>query len=159
MHRKQNSNTMKNYFKICLLALATLTFSSSFAQSAADRLLGVYHAVEEGKESKVKFTKQADGTYQGQIIWLLNPNNEDGSRKYDLKNPDPKLRKVPADQVVIVYGLKYNAADNCWEGGKVYKPNNGKTYKCEVSFQDAKTLRVKGSLGPISLSRYWNKVE
>ena len=50
-------------------------------------------------------------------------------------------------------------ADKCWDGGKVYKPTNGKTYKVEVSFDDAKTLRVKGSLGPISLSRYWKKIE
>lgn len=150
---------MKKMLKMVVVALCTLCATTTFAQSAADKLLGVYHAVEEGKESKVKFTKLADGTFQGQIIWLLNPNNEDGSRKYDVKNPNPELRKVPSDQVVIIYGLKYNAEDNCWEGGKVYKPNNGKTYRCEVSFKDAKTLRVKGSLGPISLSRYWNKVE
>lgn len=150
---------MKKIMKMVVVALCTLCATTTFAQSAADKLLGVYHAVEEGKESKVKFTKLADGTFQGQIIWLLNPNNEDGSRKYDMKNPNPELRKVPADQVVIIYGLKYNAEDNCWDGGKVYKPNNGKTYRCEISFKDAKTLRVKGSLGPISLSRYWNKVE
>ena len=41
----------------------------------------------------------------------------------------------------------------------MYKPINGKIYKVECSFDDAKTLRVKGSLGPISLSRYWKKVE
>lgn len=150
---------MKKMLKMVVVALCTLCATTTFAQSAADKLLGVYHAVEEGKESKVKFTKLADGTFQGQIIWLLNPNNEDGSRKYDVKNPNPELRKVPSDQVVIIYGLKYNAEDNCWEGGKVYKPNNGKTYRCEISFKDDKTLRVKGSLGPISLSRYWNKVE
>ncbi|MDO4759018.1 MAG: DUF2147 domain-containing protein [Rikenellaceae bacterium] len=150
---------MKKIMKMVVVALCTLCATTTFAQSAADKLLGVYHAVEEGKESKVKFTKLADGTFQGQIIWLMNPNNEDGSRKYDVKNPNPELRKVPSDQVVIIYGLKYNAEDNCWDGGKVYKPNNGKTYRCEISFKDAKTLRVKGSLGPISLSRYWNKVE
>ena len=150
---------MKHIFKLGLFALVMLVATNTFAQSAADKIVGVYSVEEEGRQSKVRFTKQADGTYQGQIIWLLNPNNPDGSRKYDTKNPDPKLRTVPADQVVIVYGVRYNAEDQCWEGGKVYKPNNGKTYKVELSFKDAKTLRVKGSLGPVSLSRYWNKIE
>lgn len=150
---------MNKLMKVALVAVALVATVSTYAQSAADKILGVYHVVEEGKESKVRFTKQPDGTYQGQIIWLLNPNNPDGSRKYDVKNPNAELRKVPSDQVVIVYGVRYNAEDQCWEGGKVYKPNNGKTYKVELSFKDAKTLRVKGSLGPISLSRYWNKIE
>ncbi len=138
----------------CLLGSVT-----TFAQSAADKIVGVYKVEEEGRQSKVRFTKCADGTYQGQIIWLSEPNNPDGSRKMDVKNPDPKKRNIPSDQVVIVYGIRYNAEDNCWDGGRVYKPINGKTYKVAVSFDDATTLRVKGSLGPISLSRYWKKIE
>lgn len=138
----------------CLFGAAT-----TYAQSAADKIVGVYQVEEEGRQSKVRFTKCADGTYQGQIIWLSEPNNPDGTRKLDVKNPDPAKRNVPADQVVIVYGIRYDAEDKCWDGGKVYKPLNGKTYKVAVSFQDDKTLRVKGSLGPISLSRYWKKIE
>lgn len=133
--------------------------ATSYAQSPADKILGVYQVEEDGHKSKVRFTKCSDGTYQGQIIWLSQPNNPDGTRRKDLKNPDPKKRNTPSDQIVVVYGIRYNAEDKCWDGGKVYKPTNGKTYKVEVSFDDAKTLRVKGSLGPISLSRYWKKIE
>jgi len=150
---------MKNIFKLGLLALVMLFTNNVFAQSAADKIVGVYQVEEEGRQSKVRFTKCADGTYQGQIIWLSQPNNLDGTRKMDVKNPDPAKRNTPADQVVIVYGIRYDAKKNAWNGGRVYKPINGKTYKVECSFDDATTLRVKGSLGPISLSRYWKKVE
>lgn len=150
---------MKNIFKLGLFALVMLFATNSFAQTAADQIVGVYQVEEEGRQSKVRFTKCADGSYQGQIIWLSEPNNADGTRKMDTKNPNPELRKVPADQVVIVYGIRYDAAKKAWSGGKVYKPINGKIYKVECSFDDEKTLRVKGSLGPISLSRYWKKVE
>lgn len=150
---------MKNIFKLSLFALVMLFATNSFAQTAADQIVGVYQVEEEGRQSKVRFTKCADGSYQGQIIWLSEPNNADGTRKMDTKNPNPELRKVPADQVVIVYGIRYDAAKKAWSGGKVYKPINGKIYKVECSFDDEKTLRVKGSLGPISLSRYWKKVE
>ena len=150
---------MKNIFKLGLLALVMLFTNNVFAQLAADKIVGVYQVEEEGRQSKVRFTKCADGTYQGQIIWLSQPNNSDGTRKMDVKNPDPAKRNTPADQVVIVYGIRYDAKKNAWNGGRVYKPINGKTYKVECSFDDATTLRVKGSLGPISLSRYWKKVE
>ena len=138
----------------CLMGAVT-----TYAQSPADKILGVYQVEEDGRKSKVRFTKCSDGSYQGQIIWLSEPYNADGSRKTDIKNPDPKKRNTPSDQIVIVKGIRYNAGKKCWDGGTVYKPINGKTYKVEVSFDDAKTLRVKGSLGPISLSRYWKKVE
>ena len=150
---------MKNWMKWMVAACCLFGAATTYAQSAADKIVGVYQVEEEGRQSKVRFTKCADGTYQGQIIWLSEPNNPDGTRKLDVKNPDPAKRNVPADQVVIVYGIRYDAEDKCWDGGKVYKPLNGKTYKVAVSFQDDKTLRVKGSLGPISLSRYWKKIE
>ena len=150
---------MKKILKVGLCALVALLSANVFAQTSADKIVGLYQVEEEGRQSKVCFTKCADGSYQGQIVWLSQPNNADGSRKMDDKNPNPELRKVPADQIVIVYGIRYNAEKNVWGGGKVYKPINGKTYKVECSFDDAKTLRVKGSLGPISLSRYWKKIE
>lgn len=132
---------------------------TGYAQSPADRLLGIYEVVEEGQKSKVEFTKCSNGTYQGKIIWLSEPNNPDGTPKRDINNPDAKKRNTPANQIVIVYGVRYNTEDKCWEGGKVYKPINGKTYKVELSFENSETLRVKGSLGPISLSRYWKKIK
>lgn len=150
---------MKNFFKLGVCTIALLFATTAFAQSDADRIIGVYQVEEDGNLSKVRFTKCDDGSYQGQIIWLSQPNHPDGTRKMDMKNPNPELRKVPSDQIVIVYGIRYNAEDKAWGGGKVYKPTNGKTYKVECSFDDEKTLRVKGSLGPISLSRYWKKVE
>ena len=151
--------TMKNLFKLGVCTLAMLFSVSAFAQTAADKIVGVYKVEEDGNQSKVRFTKCDDGTYQGQIIWLSQPNHPDGTRKMDLKNPNPELRKVPSDQIVVVYGIRYDAKKQTWGGGKVYKPTNGKIYNVECSFDDDTTLRVKGSWGPISLSRYWKKVE
>ena len=160
LHRNLIQTKMKRFFQMCIVALFTLCAASSFAQSAADRLLGVYEANEEGRISKVRFTRLNDGTYQGQIIWLNEPNHPDGTPKLDVKNPDESKRSVRCDQVVIVWGLKYDAKENRWAGGKVYRPTDGKTFNCRVEFEeDGKTLRVRGSLGPIGVSRYWKKLE
>ena len=150
---------MRNLFRLGACVVAMFLATSAFAQSAADKILGVYQVEEDGNKSKVRFTKCEDGSYQGQIIWLSQPNHPDGTPKTDIKNPNPALRNTPSNQIVLVKGIRYNAEKNVWGGGTVYKPINGKTYKVECSFDDANTLRVKGSLGPISLSRYWKKVE
>lgn len=150
---------MNNFFrKLALLAVAVFTIAGAAAQDA-DKILGVYKAVEEGKESKVEFTRQADGSYRGQIIWLKQPDNPDGTPKLDVKNPDASKRSVCADRVVVVDGVKYDAKKNVWNGGRVYDPTKGKDYKVEVSFEDARTLRVKGSLLGFSRSVYWTKIE
>lgn len=150
---------MNNFFrKLALLAVAVFTIAGVAAQDA-DKILGVYKAVEEGKESKVEFTRQADGSYRGQIIWLKQPDNPDGTPKLDVKNPDASKRSVRADRVVVVDGVKYDAKKNVWNGGRVYDPTKGKDYKVEVSFEDARTLRVKGSLLGFSRSVYWTKIE
>lgn len=150
---------MKNIFRLGAFVVALFIATSTFAQSAADKIIGVYKVEEDGHQSKVRFTKRPDGSYQGQIIWLSQPNNPDGTRRMDAKNPNTELRKVPADRIVVVYGIRYDEAKRVWKGGKVYKPTNGKIYNVECSFDDDKTLRVKGSWGPISLSRYWKKIQ
>ena len=142
-----------------VFALVLLFSATAFAQNEADKIVGIYQVEEDGHQSRVQFTKCANGTYQGQIIWLSQPNNPDGSRRMDLKNPNPELRKVSADRIVVVYGIRYNEKSKSWGGGKVYKPTNGKIYNVECSFDNDKTLRVKGSWGPISLSRYWRKIK
>ena len=150
---------MKNIFRLGAFLVAMLVATSAFAQNPADKIVGVYKVEEDGHQSKVRFTKRADGTYQGQIIWLSQPNNPDGTPKLDLKNPNPNLRKTPSNRIVVVYGIRYDEAKKAWTGGKVYKPTNGKTYNVQCSFDNDKTLRVKGSLGPISLSRYLIKIQ
>lgn len=150
---------MKTILKAVLAALCVVLFAGNVCAQDADRILGTYKAVEEGKESKVEFTRSADGSYRGQIVWLRNPDNADGTPKLDVKNPDKAKRTVRADQVVVVDGVKYDPEKKVWSGGRVYDPTKGKSYKVEVSFSDAKTVRVKGSLLGFSKSVYWTKLD
>ncbi len=150
---------MKPIYKGLLVLAAALFAAAGVSAQDADRILGTYKAVEEGKESKVEFTRRADGSYRGQIVWLKNPDNPDGTPKLDVKNPDKSKRSVRADRVVVVDGVKYDAAKGVWNGGRVYDPTKGKSYKVEVSFEDERTLRVRGSLLGFSRSVYWTKVE
>lgn len=146
-------------FKYLLLTAVAIFAVTGVCAQGADRIVGVYKAVEDGHESKVEFTRQPDGSYRGQIVWLLEPNNPDGTPKLDVKNPDQKKRSTRADRVVVVEGVKYDAEKGVWNGGRVYDPTKGKSYKVEVSFDDDRTLRVKGSLMGFSRSVYWTKID
>ena len=34
-----------------------------------------------------------------------------------------------------------------WSGGRIYNPEDGKTYKCKLTLQDDGTLKVRGYVG------------
>lgn len=139
---------------ICFV-LFIVSIASAFAQS--DKVVGTYKAVRNGVTSRVKVFKNGDG-YSAQVIWVDNLKKEDGSIRLDEKNPDPAKRKVQADKIVLIEKVKYDGKDK-WEGGKIYDPTSGKTYKVTLYFKDEKTLTVKGSLGPFFQRMYWTKIQ
>ena len=138
-----------------MLLMAMVCSMGAMAQSAADKIVGTYKAVQDGQESKVKIFKYNDG-YRAQVIWLKEPNNADGTPKTDHRNPDKAKQKILSSQVVLIDKVTYT--DNIWKNGKIYDPTSGKTYKVEIKFKDAKTLEVKGKLGPFSQKVYWTKL-
>lgn len=144
---------MKGTLKKLIVLAAALFAAVGVAAQDADRIVGIYKAVEEGKESKVEFTRRPDGTYRGQIVWLRNPNNPDGTPKLDVKNPDKSKRSGRADRVVVVDGVKYDAEKGVWNGGRVYDPTKGKSYKVEVSRgrPDAARQRIAAGVQPFGL--------
>lgn len=139
-------------------AFLTLLFTilcSLGMMAQADKIVGTYKAVHDGKESKVKIYKHQDG-YRAQVCWLKETKNPDGSVKKDVKNPDKAKRSVNADKIVLVDKVVYK--DGMWKDGKIYEPTSGRTYKVEIKFKDAKTLEVRGKLGPFGKSVYWTKL-
>ena len=78
--------------------------------SGADKIVGMYYVAYEGQESKVRFTKEDDGTYTARTVWVKGCRDEDGNvLQRDVKNPDKKLRNTPCDSIVLITGLEYNA--------------------------------------------------
>ena len=103
----------------------------------------------------MKIFKYQNG-YRAQIVWLKEPNNPDGTPKRDHRNPDKSKQKVLSSQVVLVEKVTYD--DGVWKNGSIYNPTEGMTYKVEIKFKDAKTLEVKGKLGPFFKRVYWTRL-
>lgn len=131
-----------------------------FSQSKADRICGIYLVVEKNEVSKVKVSRMSNGNFEGKIIWMKEPNFKDGTPKTDVMNPNPNLRKTPADKIVLLHNFKYDASDDEWSG-EIYNPVEGKMYKAYAAFENDKKLKVRGYVGlpMFGRSMYWTRVE
>jgi uncharacterized protein (DUF2147 family) len=147
---------------LILLAIMLAAFYAipASAQIKGDDILGVW--LNEDKDAHTKIENR-DGKYFGNIIWLLNPIDEEtGKPKLDDENPDLELQKRPVLGLELLKDFVFDGDDE-WEDGEIYDPKSGKTYSCWMKFtDDTKTeLKVRGYIGVSLLGRttYWTRVE
>lgn len=123
------NTTMKNMIA-CLLACTF--FVAAHAQK---------HAIEKTwynaeKTSKIRIFKATDGKYYGKIVWLKTPNDDKGNPRTDKENPDEAKQTKPLMDLLILTGFAATKDPNVFEGGKVYDPNNGKTYCGKLTLKE-----------------------
>ncbi len=151
---------MKTKFLFVAFLLAVFLSPDLFAQEA-DNVLG-YWLTQEG-DSQVKIFKAKDGKYYGNIKWLDEPNEEDGTPKVDDENSNPELQKRPILGLQLLKSFNYDKKAEEWVDGTIYDPKNGKTYKCFMWFEDGDEtiLHVKGFIGFSLLGREveWKREE
>ena len=136
-----------------LLALVLLS-GAAFAVEESEVL--AEWVVETG-DARVEIYKAADGTYEGRLCWLKEPeypqgDPEAGKPKRDRENPDKSLRDRPIQGLVFMTGFKFDG-DGKWKGGKVYDAESGKTYSCKMTLKDRDTLEIRGYIGVSLLGR------
>lgn len=146
---------------ISIIAATILASVMCLAQNnKADNILGKYSAVQNGDGYKVQITKNADGTYKAQIYWVSDPvDPKTGKKNLDVKNPDKSLRNVPTDRIVLIDGLKYDAAAQQWGDTKIYDPQRGIRANCTVKFENAKVLKVSGKILGIGETATWTRID
>jgi len=151
---------MKTKIFLTTLLLALFFTPVLFAQEA-DNVLG-YWLTQDG-DSQVKIFKAKNGSFYGDIKWLENKSNDDGTPKLDDKNENEKLRDKTVLGLQILKGFEFDSKDKEWLDGTIYDPKNGKTYKCFMWFEDGDnlTLHVKGFIGFSLLGREveWKREE
>ena len=151
---------MKNFIMtvICALMVAVTAFAQQ-VNDKADNIVGEYLTDRGGSKSKVRVTKNTNGTYNAQVFWVENPTDANGNKRKDVKNPDAKLRNVDIDKVVIVEGLKYDKSDKVWGDAKIYDPSKGIRVNVTAEFVDAKKLKLRGTVFGIGTTIYWTKIK
>ena len=74
--------------------------------------------------------------------WLWHAVDDKGRPRLDSRNEDAALRSRPLLGLAILSSLKPRQAGG-WEG-RIYNPEDGKTYRATVSRHGADTLQVEG---------------
>ena len=151
---------MKN---LLISLIAALVCFSGFAQNSpatsGDDIIGTYQGTQEGEPFKTSVTKNNDGTYKAQVIWVKNDKDKDGKKRLDEKNPDKSLRNTPCDKIVLFDHLKYDASRKQWGNTKIYDPTHGIKANVVCHFGKDGSLNVKGSLMGLSQTVVWTKVK
>ncbi len=154
---------MKRVTAVLSLVLVLGWASNSVAQKG-DAVVGKWWNEEKDAQIEVY---PCEGKYCGKIILLKEPNypagdpkGMAGKPKVDRENPDASQRERPTLGMNLVWGFT-PAGENLWEGGFIYNPREGKTYKCKMTLENPDLLKVRGFIG-ISLigkTNIWSRVK
>ncbi|MGD1026822.1 DUF2147 domain-containing protein [Candidatus Binatus soli] len=143
---------------IPILYLALVASPAATADPAITPI-GVWATVGGGSHVKIE---DCGGKLCGAIIWLKEPFNKKGKDKVDSENPDPSLRTRKIAGLALLSGfVQDQGSPYAWTGGKIYNPDDGKTYSCNLTLQDPGTLRVRGYVGLSFLGKtqIWSRVK
>jgi uncharacterized protein (DUF2147 family) len=132
-----------------IIAMLALVFVAVAVKAQKDPVERVWYNAE--KTSKIQVYKAVDGKLYGKIVWLKDPNDENGKPRTDIKNPKEHLRNTPIMNYPILQGFTKSKNENEYEGGTVYDPLSGKTYCGKLTLQGATTLKLRGYICGFSL--------
>jgi uncharacterized protein (DUF2147 family) len=123
---------------ICLLGLSVRAADPPAA-------LGLWST--EGGKSRVEIFDCA-GKLCGKIVWLKEPLDDQGKEKVDRENPDEALkgRKILGLALLSDFVAEGDSGRQ-WTDGRIYNPEDGQTYKCNMELQDDGKLKVRGYVG------------
>jgi len=125
-------------------ALMSLLVAVIAVTAYSQTILGKW--ITEGGDSNVELFQVGD-KLNGKIVWLRA-----GEGTLDKKNQNKSLRNRKLMGVNVLTGLVKKGER--WEGGQVYNPKNGKTYKCSIWLEDG-NLKVRGYLGMFYETQTW----
>jgi uncharacterized protein (DUF2147 family) len=149
-----------------VLTITAILFGFAFLSPAyaasADDVLGAW--VTQKGNSKVTIYKcgKSKDKFCGKITWLKEPNypaddKMAGQAKVDRENPDASKHTRPIMGLNLVWGFKFDGSK--WVDGKIYNPEDGKTYSCFMELESPNKLKVRGYVGVSLLGKtvHWTR--
>ena len=141
------------FLKFSLLAVMMMATVTAFSQASP---IGVWKTIDdetgEAKSHVEVFEK--DGKLYGKVVKLL------------LKPDDTICDKCPGDKKdQLVLGMQIledlKPHKDYWKNGEILDPNNGKTYRCNIWFEDGKKdeLMVRGYIAFLYRTQTWYRVK
>jgi uncharacterized protein (DUF2147 family) len=135
------------------LVLATLLAASATpALAAADPAFGEWLNADGAGKITVGPCATNPALACGAITWMKDP----AAHPRDENNPDKALRSRPIIGVLAVRDMK-NEGPGRWSGGKLYNPENGKSYNGKMKVLSTNRMEVTGCVLMICESQTWTR--
>ncbi|MBL8383960.1 MAG: DUF2147 domain-containing protein [Burkholderiales bacterium] len=124
--------------RIAALAVALAAHASAAAQDAA----GVWWTPR--RDGKIAIAVDPAGVLTGRII----AGRAQSPPRLDERNPEPALRTRPLLGLSIITGFRPDAANpGQWADGRIYDPDNGKTYNARLWLDGPDRMMLRGYVG------------
>lgn len=134
-----------------ILTFVVLSYFCIFAQGTGDSIIGQWYT--EGCQAIFDFYRVGE-EYQAKLYPL------DSLEVLDVHNPVDSLKTRSIRGLTTLSGLTYNPKKKRWVNGKIYNPEDGRTYSCYCSFRKGGTrLYFRGYIGVSILggSQTWTR--
>ena len=119
-----------------LIALNSAAFSPAFAQAASPE----GHWVT--RDFVIHISRCNSGLC-GELVGL-DKRAAAGLGRLDVRNSDRTQRERRLCGMDVFGGFQASAESGKWQGGWIYNPEDGRTYKSEMRLIDADTIKARG---------------
>lgn len=96
------------------------------------------------------------GQVCGTIVWLWQPNDDSGRPRRDTENQAADRRDRPLIGTEILTGFAAKSP-GYWAGGRIYNPEDGRTYDANLRLNGADALVVEGCVLFICKKQSWRR--
>lgn len=148
---------MNGSFRLILTSISLFVAGLALGKDKLnpDAIIGTW--LNASAKGQIQIYKQGN-KYYGKLIWLKEPNDEQGHPRLDTKNPNVSLKTKPLIGAIILRDFVFD--DDEWNSGRIYDPQNGKDYKCFLKLKNDTTLSVRGYIGVSLLGRteVWTRI-
>ncbi|NOR64298.1 MAG: DUF2147 domain-containing protein [Rhodobacteraceae bacterium] len=140
---------MRHTFLIALLVYPVMLPAASAEGIGA--LAGLWRTARHS--ALVEITDCGDATPCGALAWASEAVFEGNTQ--DIRNRNLALRERPLLGVPILWG--FQRRETGWQSGRIYNPEDGKTFRANLQQLSKDELRVQGCLGPLCRSQIWTR--
>lgn len=140
-----------------VLAFALVLVSLRPASAGEPGLLGRWLTERANAAVQIDRCEPDDpGRVCGTIVWLRDPLDENGLPKRDTENQSADRRDRPLIGTRILSGFVARSPDH-WTGGRIYNPEDGRTYDASMRLEGADTLMVEGCVLFFCRKQVWRR--
>jgi Delta7-sterol 5-desaturase len=139
----------------CALVLGSLVICETVR---ASEFVGEWATQGNAAHVRVERCQTAQDLVCGVVTWLWEPIDAEGRPMRDKHNPDPRLRARPILGFSLLEDFQPVGNEASMEG-RIYNPENGRTYRASLKLRSPDILEVKGCLLIVCDTQVWRRVE